>query len=299
MRLLAAVLLALSAAVLGRGAEERLPDTLVWMPMGDSITEGERDMGHPDRGDADSRGGYRYQLWRQLTDTGLRVRCVGFRTGHQGTEEATANPDWAWHCGLYGGLIAPIAEKGAHRFNVESALEHAGYPDVITLMLGINDLSFLPSDDAAGIDRVFAGWVALACRLADLRPHSQVLVSTLLPVVPGNKSDGRFGPFNDRVRAAAAAKEPPFDRPNVRLADVARVAFGDTFDPAAYKPDGVHPNETGSEEVADAWRTAAFEPAIAALRDAPPAIVHLHNGVPGKIRHACPDGRPDPHRRAA
>lgn len=38
MRLLAAVLLALSAAVLGRGAEERLPDTLVWMPMGDSIT---------------------------------------------------------------------------------------------------------------------------------------------------------------------------------------------------------------------------------------------------------------------
>ena len=40
MRLLAAVLLALSAAVLGRGAEERLPDTLVWMPMGDSITHG-------------------------------------------------------------------------------------------------------------------------------------------------------------------------------------------------------------------------------------------------------------------
>lgn len=151
-------------------------------------------------------------------------------------------------------------------------------------MLGINDLSFLPSDDAAGIDRVFAGWVALACRLADLRPHSQVLVSTLLPVVPGNKSAGRFGPFNERVRAAAAAKEPPFDRPNVRLADVALVAFHDTFDPAAYKSDGVHPNETGSQRVAEAWRTAAFEPAIAALRDAPPAIVHLHNGVPGKIR---------------
>lgn len=284
MRLLAAVLLALSAAVLGRGAEERLPDTLVWMPMGDSITEGERDMGHPDRGDAATRGGYRYQLWSQLTEAGQPVRCVGFRTGHQGTEEATANPDWAWHCGLYGGLIAPIAEKGAHRFNVESALEHAGYPDVITLMLGINDLSFLPSDDEAGIDRVFAGWVELACRLADLRPHSQVLVSTLLPVVPGNKSDGRFGPFNERVRAAAAAKEPPFDRPNVRLADVARVAFGDAFDSDAYKSDGVHPNETGSQRVAEAWRTAAFEPAITALRDAPPAIVHLHNGVPGEIR---------------
>lgn len=285
MKALFLFLLALAAPLpFVRAAGETAPDSLTWMPMGDSITEGERNMGHPDRGDVDSRGGYRYQLWRQLTDAGLRVRCVGFRTGHQGTEEATANPDWAWHCGLYGGLIAPIAEKGAHRFNVESALEHAGYPDVITLMLGINDLSFLPSDDAAGIDRVFAGWVELACRLADLRPHSQVLVSTLLPVVPGNKSAGRFGPFNERVRAAAAAKEPPFDRPNVRLADVASVAFDDTFDPAAYKPDGVHPNETSSQRVAEAWRTAAFEPAIAALRDAPPAIVHLHNGVAGEVR---------------
>ncbi len=285
MRLLAAVLLALSAAVLGRGAEERLPDTLVWMPMGDSITEGEQDMGHPDRGDAATRGGYRYQLWRQLTEAGQPVRCVGFRTGHQGTEEATANPDWAWHCGLYGGLIRPVSgnQYGAHRFNAESALEHAGYPDVITLMLGINDLSFLPSDDAAGIEAVFAGWVELACRLADLRPHSQVLVSTLLPVVPGNKSDGRFGPFNERVRAAAEAKAAPFDHPNVRLADVARVAFGDTFDRAAYKPDGVHPNEQGSIRVAAAWREA-FAEAIRALNAAPPAIVHLHNGVPGEIR---------------
>lgn len=285
MRLLAAVLLALSAAVLGRGAEERLPDTLVWMPMGDSITEGERDMGHPDRGDAATRGGYRYQLWSQLTEAGQPVRCVGFRTGHQGTEEATANPDWAWHCGLYGGLIRPVSgnQYGAHRFNAESALEHAGYPDVITLMLGINDLSFLPSDDAAGIEAVFAGWVELASRLADLRPHSQVLVSTLLPVVPGNNSDGRFGPFNALIRAAAEAKAAPFDRPNVRLADVCRQAFGDAFNATLYKADGVHPNEQGSICVAAAWREAFVE-TIRALNAAPPAIVHLHNGVAGEVR---------------
>ncbi len=285
MRLLAAVLLALSAAVLGRGAEERLPDTLVWMPMGDSITEGERDMGHPDRGDAATRGGYRYQLWRQLTEAGQPVRCVGFRTGHQGTEEVADNPAWAWHCGIYGGLIRPVSgnQYGAHRFNAESALEHAGHPDVITLMLGINDLSFLPSDDAAGIEAVFAGWVELASRLADLRPHSQVLVSTLLPVVPGNKSDGRFGPFNALIRAAAEAKSAPFDRPNVRLADVCRQAFGDAFDATLYKADGVHPNEQGSIRVAAAWREA-FAEAIRALNAAPPAIVHLHNGVAGEVR---------------
>ena len=266
-------------------AAEGASRALLWMPWGDSITEGERDMGHPDRGDANSRGGYRFQLWRRLADGGRTVRSVGFRTGHQGTEEAEANPAWAWHCGLYGGLIRPVAGRkyGAHLFNVESALEHAGHPDVITLMLGINDLSFLPSDDPAGIREVFDAWVALACRLADLRPHSQVLVSTLLPVVPGNASDGRFGPFNDLVRAAAEAGTAPFDRPNVRLADVCRLAFGDAYDANFFKPDGVHPNEAGSIRVAEAW-LPAFEEAIAALEAAHPAIVHLHNGVPGQVR---------------
>lgn len=116
MKTLFLFLLALAAPLpFVRAAGETAPDSLTWMPMGDSITEGERDMGHPDRGDADSRGGYRYQLWRQLTDTGLRVRCVGFRTGHQGTEEATANPDWAWHCGIYGGLIRPISANNTAR----------------------------------------------------------------------------------------------------------------------------------------------------------------------------------------
>lgn len=266
-------------------AAEGASRALLWMPWGDSITEGERDMGHPDRGDANSRGGYRFQLWRRLADGGRTVRSVGFRTGHQGTEEAEVNPAWAWHCGLYGGLIRPVAGRkyGAHLFNVESALEHAGHPDVITLMLGINDLSFLPSDDPAGIRDVFDAWVALACRLADLRPHSQVLVSTLLPVVPGNASDGRFGPFNDLVRAAAKAGTAPFDRPNVRLADVCRLAFGDAYDANFFKPDGVHPNEAGSIRVAEAW-LPAFEEAIAALEAAHPAIVHLHNGVPGQVR---------------
>ena len=273
-------LLALPLAAVGRP-----PDALLWMPWGDSITEGERDMGHPDRGDANSRGGYRFQLWRELTEAGLTVRSVGFRTGHQGTEEVADNPAWAWHCGLYGGLIHPAKGRkyGAQRFNVESALEHAGHPDVITLLLGINDLSFLPSDDPAGIHGVFASWVALACRLADLRPHSQVIVATLLPVRPGNPSAKRFGPFNALIRAAAEAKAPPFDRPNVRLADLCRLAFADAFDAALFKPDGVHPNEAGSIRVAQAWRPA-FDEALRALEAAPPAIVHLHNGVAGQVR---------------
>ena len=85
------------------------------------------------------------------------------------------------------------------------------------------------------------------------------------------------------IRAAAEAKAPPFDRPNVRLADLCRLAFADAFDATLFKPDGVHPNEAGSIRVAQAWRPA-FDEALRALEAAPPAIVHLHNGVPGQVR---------------
>lgn len=259
-----------------------VPWQLTWMPMGDSITEGEVDMGHPERGDINSRGGYRYQLWKVLEDAGQDTRAVGFRTGHCGSDEAEANPDWAWHCGLYGGRIKPIGNSGCQWYNVESALENAGYPDVITLMLGINDLSNA-SDNDADIQKVFTAWTELVEKLAVCRPQSKVVVATLLPVKPGNASYNRFGPFNDKMRAAAQNKTVPFNHENVMLVDVCRLAFNDTYDASFYKGDGVHPNENGSIRVAYAFRRG-FDAAIDAIKKDALKIVHVHNGVAGEVR---------------
>ena len=256
-----------------------LPYAITWLPVGDSITEGEVDMGHPERGTIDSRGGYRYQLWRELTLDGSSVRSVGFRTGHCGTVE---NGDWAYHAALYGGSIK-VDSNGNHgrqAFNVESTLENAGYPDVITLLLGINDLSFVTpgKQDDTKIRMIFEDWTELVAKYADLRPDALVLPSTLLPTIPTNASAKAWGPFNALVRAAAVAKTAPFDRPNVVLADMAKLAFNDTFDATLFKrTDGLHPNEQGSIRIARAFAQVIRAELDKAARQ-PLGIVHVHNG---------------------
>ncbi len=258
-----------------------LSDEMIWLPVGDSITEGEADMGHPERGDANSRGGYRYQLWKLMEDLGQETRSVGFRTGHCGTTEDPATVDWAWNAGLYGGAIKRVnGNHGGQWYNVESALETAGYPDVITVLLGINDLSWSGEQD--GYAKIYEDWTAMVEKYATLRPHSKILVATLLPVVSTNNSANRFGPFNDLMRADATAKTGAFQYPNVIFTDVCKDAFNNTFDAANFKGDGIHPNETGSIKVATAFHLG-MKKVLAAIAADPLTIVHAHNAADGTL----------------
>lgn len=259
-----------------------LPWQLTWMPMGDSITEGEQYMGHEDSGTVETRGGYRYQLWKALEAGGQDVRSVGYRTGHSGTDEVTDNPDWAWHAALYGGIIKAIQSRGAQWFNVETALENADYPDIISLMIGINDLSYLSSGTTEEIQTVFEAWTDLVEKLATCRPKSKIVVSTVLPVASTNKCTNRYGPFNELIREAAANKAAPFDLSNVIFVDVCKRAFNDTYNSSYFKSDGVHPNETGSKLVAEAFLTG-FAEAIRTLQSEDLAIAQVHNGTSGKV----------------
>ncbi len=261
---------------------KKLSDELIWLPVGDSITEGEQWMGHADSGDENTRGGYRYQVWKQLDERSQSARTVGFRTGHSGTTEDPATTPWAWHAGLYGGDITP-GNSSAQLFNVETTLEVAGYPDVISVLIGINDLSRPnggDSDEARA--KVYGAWAALVDRYAKLRPNTKVLAATLLPVNPINATANDFGPFNEMVRAAAAAKTTPFDNPNVVLVDVCAEAFNNTFDVSYFK-DQVHPNETGSIKVAEVFRNAIYTQVIKPMSAATPAIVHVDNATNGLI----------------
>lgn len=262
---------------------KKLSDELIWLPVGDSITEGEQWMGHADSGDENTRGGYRYQVWKQLDERSQSARTVGFRTGHSGTTEDPATTPWAWHAGLYGGDITP-GNSSAQLFNVETTLEVAGYPDVISVLIGINDLSRPnggDSDEARA--KVYGAWAALVDRYAKLRPNTKVLAATLLPVVSTNATSNDFGPFNEMVRVAAAAKTTPFDNPNVVLVDVCAEAFNNTFNATYFKGDGIHPNETGAIMVAEVFRNAIYTQVIKPMSAATPAIVHVDNATNGLI----------------
>ncbi len=259
-----------------------------WMPMGDSITEGEMFMGVATDAEGyvprtDGRdGGYRYQLWKYLEIGKQDTLSVGYRSGHQGTDEAEANPDWAWHCGLYGGIINPISYAGAQAFNVETTYEHVGYPEVVTLMLGINDLSYI--DNAGGSEAdVYAAWTGLVNKLAQLRPHTKIVVSTLFPLTSTNESYARAPVFNAALRADAEAGTGPFANANVIFADVNKWAFNGEFYADCFKPtDGLHPNLKGSIRFGQAFRLGVLK-ALDAIRKDPMAITQVHNATAGKI----------------
>ena len=254
---------------------KKLSDTMIWLPIGDSITEGERDMGHPNQGDGNSRGGYRYQLYSQLTAAGMSVRSVGYRTGHSTTVEPD-NCDWAWHAAQYGGVIAHDSNgtHGGALFDVENTLQVAGYPDVITILLGVNDLSF-GNPSAANI---YDSMDAMVKKIAKMRPNSKILVSTLLPA---GGSRGYIDTYNTLLREKNTQIASPFNLANVKLVDVNN-KFGPYADAYFKTTDHLHPNEVGSIRVAKSFM-GFMATAIDEIVDGDTKMVHVHNGVDGKI----------------
>jgi len=260
----------------------KLGDELKWLPLGDSITEGEQYMGHPGEGTGDTRGGYRYALWNDLEQAGQVTRSFGYRTGHQGTEEDPDTCRWAWHAAQYGGVIMHDSTSnpnhGSAGMNVENTLEVAGYPDIVTVLIGVNDLSFVSS--SAAYEWVFATWRNMVAKYADQRPHTKIVVSTLLPAGGGRMN--YIAPFNAFVRNAARDKTAPFDRANVVFADIAKIAFNDTFQSAYFKSDTLHPNEPGARVVASAWMSV-LQPLVAEIAQSNAVPVQIHNATTDKI----------------
>lgn len=255
-----------------------LADDLLWLPIGDSITEGEQYMGHADQGDVNTRGGYRYQLWREMEEEyGQSTISVGYRTGHQGTVEDPATCHWAWHAAQYGGAIMYDANgsHGAAGLCLDSTLEVAGYPDVITVLIGVNDCSF----SGAVVSKVFDSWVAMITKLSAKRPKSTICVSTLLPA--GGKRT-YTDTFNTLVRNAATAKEAPFNCANVVFADMHHDAFNETFNSQYFKGDQLHPNETGAKLIGAAF-SKYLKDVVADRATHAAELVSVDNGTAGFV----------------
>ncbi len=262
---------------------------VAWMPMGDSITEGETDI---------TQGGYRYALWNlwdgqqgKGTLAGENQQdlvTVGFRTGHEGTSDADETLDWVWHSGLYGGIIKAEYESGAQYFNVETALEHAGYPEILSLLIGINDLSqYYDTGSTTCEEHLFKAWSDLVGKMADARPYSKIVVSTIFPRSGSPAYEPDRQALNTMIRNAAKAtadeEKGVFAKGNVILADIAEWAFGDVYaGNEGYFGDGLHPNAIGSTRVAQAFRLG-FLKALNEIKNDALAIAQVHNGKAGKV----------------
>ncbi|MCX6896675.1 MAG: GDSL-type esterase/lipase family protein [Verrucomicrobia bacterium] len=226
----------------------------VW-PLGDSITYG-----------ANVAGGYRETLYSNLTARGYSIKLIGTSTGNAST--LLSNADQAHHDGHSGYSItnAVNIDDGAFRAGIYEGVEswHSSIdvPDVILLMIGINDLNTGYQVDTAA-DRLDL----LVNRLFGYFPNTRILVASLSDAQQVNSY--RHGATNDiaaavsnynagmlSVVAAHRAMGQKIERVDMHskltLADLA---------------DGLHPNAGGYVKMGNVWADAIGEaPAVNATR---------------------------------
>lgn len=211
--------------------------------MGDSITEGS------------ANSNYRTTLRNILTNAGYEVDYVGTYTANPGTLTDRE------HEGHSGWRIDQLDSGVAGWF---AAIED---PDFILLHIGTNDFG-QGFDTANAINRLDA----LILKMATLRPHANIIVTNIMERGEPQNSQiqAQFNPFvQARVTAHANAGR------KVTFLDM-RAAV-----PLSDMPDNLHPNQVGSDKMANAWLGAVQALSTPNGDFAAPAI----SRVRGKLSH--------------
>ncbi len=172
------------------------------LPIGDSITQG---VTRDDQGDYPQ---YRTSIAARLAASGYRPKMKGvWKFACYNAAHVEEPDDWVWHCGISGDRIRTARQsdsdqRGGVRDNLHLYLDIAGYTDVITLLIGTNDVGGGGEEAAVA----YANYKPLVIDMAAKRPNSKIVIATLL------QRDGeddvkyqRVVAFNNMLKADIAA----------------------------------------------------------------------------------------------
>ena len=203
-------------------------------PVGDSITYGYQ---------STTGDGYRQELFNDLTGGGHPLDLVGSVQG--GT---MADPDNEGHSGWRIDQIAGIIDSSLATYR----------PNVITLMIGTNDLG-QDYQVATAPDRLSS----LITQIENDDPTAALLVSNL--IVSTNTSVAQYEPaFNAAIPGIVQAQQAAGH--HIALVDMNSALT------TADLSDGLHPNDGGYAKMGDAWNTAVEAAAAKGWITAPVAL---------------------------
>jgi hypothetical protein len=224
-----AVAVVAAVAVVGLPVPARAATPVKLMIVGDSISQG-------------SAGDFtwRYRLWKHLSPRVPGVDFVGPRTdlfdnvaNVQGSQ-AYADPSFDRdHDAIWGRTLSAAADTIQNEATAYT-------PDVMLVLLGINDLVFLtsPADTETNLRRFIANARAG-------QPGVKFVLGRVLPK-RGGASGAQIADYNTRI-ATVAAQLSTSGSP---------IAVADTdsgYDPVADSWDGTHPNAMGEQKIAAAF----------------------------------------------
>ncbi|BBA95638.1 hypothetical protein RVR_571 [Actinacidiphila reveromycinica] len=232
-----------AAAPSAAPASATAPAALRVMPLGDSITWG---VG------SSSGNGYRIPLRDELTGEGHTVDFVG------GLQSGTmADPDNEGHRGWRIDQIAGIADSTLSIYR----------PNVITLMIGTNDLN-----QAYEVSTATQRLHALVDQITADDPGVTVLLATL--IVSTNSIEEPYRPaFNADV--PGIARDEQAAGKHVRYVNMGALTASDLSDP-------LHPKDSGYQKMADAFDSGIQAADAAGWIGAPGASGVVYSGIAGK-----------------
>ena len=199
------------------------------MPLGDSITYGSRG----------TDAGYRGPLYTLLTDDGYSFQYVGSQTNNPGSLP-TMPIDQTHHEGHSGWTVAGI-------LNGVTPSEDGGLgwltvnPDIITLMIGTNNRG----GGEAGVPTAIGELEELIDTVSAETPDAALFVAEIIPI-PGQEAF--VSAYNTSLVSLVASKQA--DGADIYLVDLNSEYPDDAL------ADGLHPNDTGYEWMAEQWYSA-------------------------------------------
>ena len=192
--------------------------TLKILPVGDSITDG-----------GQLPGGYRTTLWNSFKASNLSVDFVGSLSNGP---NSLGDKD---HEGHSGWRIDEIANSINGWLNTQQ-------PDIITLMIGTNDIL-----DDFDVSAAPARLSLLIDQITNLYPNTHLLVASIPPISDATINQ-RVSAFNSTIPNIVSTKSDQGKK--VTFVDISsKLNLSDLID-------GIHPNEVGYNKIAQAWESA-------------------------------------------
>ncbi|KAI1811961.1 carbohydrate esterase family 3 protein [Poronia punctata] len=217
------------AALAGAAAAQ---ETLRFMPFGDSITE---------------IICWRALLWEKLQSTEFAsVDWVGSGQVDNNCGDGNYDRDHEGHSGF---LAVDIANN-----NQLAGWLQQNPADVITMHLGTNDIM----QQNKGPDEILGAFTTLVGNMRDSNPNMKIIVAQIIPA--------GFGNYNSVIESLNSAIVPwaqglnSTESPIYVVDQYSGLTSGDLRD-------GVHPNQSGDQKMADVWYPAVITALTAAQAD--------------------------------
>lgn len=195
------------------------PNATRIMPLGDSITQADR-----------HHNSYRRPLWLKLRQAGYNVDFVGSTRSHFGGYAPASDFDrdheghWGWQVDEF--------------FPRMKEWTQTAKPDIVLIHLGTNDLA-----GGQGHGMVIAEISQLVKTMRQVNPRIKILLAQLIPF---GRAEQDVEAFNQKM--VRFAKDL-----NTQESPVILVDQFTGFSVATDTYDGLHPNESGEEKIADRW----------------------------------------------